>query len=80
MSKFKNLGDLRDFLDTLNRDQIIVLCDWLSAWRKNGVYQFIVGGPPNWNVADVHISKILVGKINDKVNGLLEKTISYWNQ
>lgn len=73
MSKFKNPGDLRDFLDTLDKAKIPILCNWLSAWRKNGVYQFIVGGPSNWNVADVHISKILVGKINDKVNHLLEK-------
>ncbi len=73
MSKFRNSGDLKNFIKTLDNEQILILCEWLSTWRDNGIYQFIVAGPSDWRVADAHISKIIVGKVNDKVNHLLEK-------
>lgn len=73
MSKFRNIEDLRDFLNTLDNQQIESLCDWLSKWRKNGIHQFINQGPQRWNVSDVHISHIQVGDINDRVNHLLQK-------
>lgn len=73
ISKFKDPQERKNFLNTLSNKQLAVLCEWLSTWRENGVYRFIHDGPPKWKVEDVHFSRILVGRINDKVNFLLEK-------
>ena len=72
-SKFKNLGDLKDFVKTLETEQIYQLCQWLSAWRKNNLYNFISEGPNNWSVDKVHISDIKIKRVNDRVNPLLER-------
>lgn len=73
MSKFNNLDDLKDFVKTLETEEIYPLCQWLSSWRKNSLYDFISKGPNNWLVKNVHISSIKMTRVNDEINPLLEK-------
>jgi hypothetical protein len=73
MSKFKNLGDLEQFVNTLKTEQIDQLCKWLSSWRKNSVFNNILSGPNSWQMDKVHISDIKIKRVNDRVNPLLEK-------
>jgi hypothetical protein len=73
MSKFKNLGDLKDFVKTLETEQIYQLCQWLSSWRGNILYDFIPKGPNNWSVKNVHISNIEITSVKDEIDPLFEK-------
>ncbi len=73
MSKFKNLGDLKDFVNTLEIEQMCQLCQWLSSWRKNNLCDFISKGPNNWSVKNVPISNIKVTRVNEEINPILEK-------
>ncbi len=73
MSKFKNFEALEEFVNTLQPAQICQLGQWLSSWRNNSVHGFICAGPAEWWVDKVHISKIKMTKINEKINPLLKE-------
>jgi hypothetical protein len=73
MSKFKNIGDLEQFVNTLEAEQINRLCEWLSSWRKNSVFNDISAGPETWRTDKIHISNIKIKRVNEKVNPLLKR-------
>lgn len=73
MSKFRQPEHLCKFIESLDDGQIETLCGWLSEWRKNEMYRFIVQSPAEWKIADVTISRIKVGDVNDIVKPLLKR-------
>lgn len=73
MSKFKNRSDLEQFVNTLKTEQIDQLCEWLSSWRQNSVYNYISEGPNSWLMNKVRISDIKIERVNDRVNPLLKR-------
>ena len=72
MSKFQNTDDLDNFCARL-LPEIEALCEKLSKSRKNCVYRFIKEAPGTWTEVSVPIEKIKVGKINSRVNPILER-------
>lgn len=73
MSKFKDFSHIENFTKTLDPDRINKLCEWLSSWRNNSVFNEIANGPDNWLEDTISINKIRVGKVNEIVNTLLMK-------
>lgn len=75
MSKNKKYGleDLDHFVDSLSASQSKLLCKYLSGFRNNQVYNFVKEGPDNWKIVIVGINNIYVDKVNNGVNGILEK-------
>ncbi|MEX2524494.1 MAG: hypothetical protein WD750_06020 [Gammaproteobacteria bacterium] len=73
MSKFRQPEHLRNFIESLDDGQIETLCDWLSAWRNNEMHRFIGQSPREWKIADVPISKIKVGDVNEIVKPMLKR-------
>ena len=73
MSKFKNLGALEQFVNILKTEQIDQLCEWLSSWRENSIFNNISSGPNSWPIDKVHISDIEIKRVNDRVDPLLKR-------
>jgi len=70
MSKFKNPGDTRSFLCTLDRKKQKTLMKWLSSWRKNMVYERIIK-TYDWELRKVPIDNIIIGAINKDVKPII---------
>lgn len=73
MSKFRNLDDLRSFVNSLNNSRLNDLCSCLSVWRNNGISDFLRQGPEYWDIEEIDISQIKVGLINETIDPLLER-------
>jgi len=73
MSKFKDFNELKNFVNTLQDDQITHLAKQLSDWRKNSIYEYILNGPDKWSKKLVPISDICVTKVKDEMDSLFAK-------
>ncbi len=72
-----SIEDLEHYVDSLDDHKAEKLCKACSRSRKNGVYGFISRGPDGWTVKTIHISKIYLRGINDRVNHYLSRN-GWW--
>jgi hypothetical protein len=72
MSKEIPLSKTDEFLGVLNENELAYLVRVLSRYRKNDMEGLLLDENRTWELVMARIDGILVTKINDKVNMMLE--------
>jgi len=72
MSSFRFPEKLHDFVDNMDKSTRVVLLRALSKWRKNNMDEKILPHK-SWRMIVSEADRIIVGRINDDVNPLLER-------